>query len=58
MFLSASFYAMLYGDSDVIRYVANDLHDVLVFGFAVWKNGEYDGKGIDYTKYSTDLFNY
>lgn len=56
MFLSASWYALMYAGADVRRIIAHDLHDVLLFGFAYWKNCDFGEYSVDYTKYKTDLF--
>ena len=56
MFLSASWYALTFGDEDVRRRVAYDLHDILLFGFEFWKGGEFGQYCVDYTQYSTDMF--
>lgn len=57
MFLSASFYALQNsGDPNVLRKIADDLHDVLLFGFDYWKQGEFDEFSVNYRQYSTDLF--
>ena len=56
MFLSASWYAMMYADDVTRSNIAHDLHDILLFGFSFWKNGEFGKYSVDYTKYKTDMF--
>lgn len=56
MFLSASWYALMYGDADTRHLVGLDLHDIALYGFSNWRNGESGKYSVDYTKFKTDLF--
>lgn len=55
-FLSASLYALMYGDADTRFSVSLDLHDIALYGFSSWRNGESGKYSVDYTKFNTNLF--